>query len=208
MKSIPIYDIEGKSAGKFSLDEDFFNGKVNKAFLHQSVLAYMTNSRKGTASTKRRDEVSGGGRKPWRQKGTGRARVGSIRSPIWRGGGIVFGPKPRKFRSELNKKVKSLALIQALNAKLKDEELMVVEEISFPQGKTKEFCAFLKAIKASRTNLVVIEKNDPQTFRAGRNITGTTIKPFNYINAHDVLRNERIVFAKGALENLIKLRKR
>jgi len=208
MKSISVYDIKGKSTGKFSLDEVFFNGKVNKAFLHRTTLAYLTNLRKGTSSTKRRDEVSGGGRKPWRQKGTGRARVGSIRNPVWRGGGSVFGPKPRKFRSELNKKVKTLALTQALNGKLQDNELVVVDKISFDKGKTKEFAAFLKVVKAKNKTLVVIEKKDEKIVRAGRNINGTTIKAFNYINAHDVLKNQKVIFSKEALENLIKLRKR
>ncbi len=208
MKNIPVYDMKGKNAGRFSLDEAFFDGRINKALLHQSTLIYLTNLRKGNACTKRRDEVSGGGRKPWRQKGTGRARTGSIRNPIWRGGGTIFGPKPRKFTTHLPKNVKALALTQALNGKIKDNELVVVEKISLNEPKTKEFVLFLKAVKANAKPLVVIEKKDLKISRAGQNISGVTIKPFNYINAYDVLKHKKVIFSRQALENLVKLRKK
>ena len=205
---VDLYAQTGEKKGEVTLKKEIFEVPFNEDLVHQALVYQLANARINVAHTKSRGEVRGGGPKPFRQKGTGRARVGSIRNPIWRGGGVVFGPKPRKIRTELNKKVKSLALIQALNAKLNDGELIVVEKISFPQGKTKEFATFLKAIKANRATLVVIEKSDEQTFRAGHNIDRATIKPFNYINVHDVLKNKKIVFAKEALENLIKLRKR
>ena len=208
MKSVPVYDMKGKTKGKFSLDETFFDGRINRALLHQTTLIYLKNLRKGNACTKRRDEVSGGGRKPWRQKGTGRARTGSIRNPIWRGGGIIFGPKPRRFTVRLPKNVRTLALTQALNGKIKDNELVVVEKISLTESKTKELASFLGALKANAKPLVVIEKRDLKISRAGQNISGVTIKPFNYINAYDVLKHKKVIFSRQALENLIKLRKK
>lgn len=207
MKSVQVYDIKGKAVGKFTLDEAYFNGKVNKALLHQAVLMYLANLRKGSASTKTRGEVSGGGRKPWRQKGTGRARAGSIRSPLWRGGGVVFGPHPRDFSYNLPKRIKRLALQQSLNDKAKDEGLLIVDEIALQEPKTKEFVSFLTAIKAKRKSLVVIEKEDLKVFRASRNIPGVSVKTFNQVNAYDVMKHYRVIFTKQALENLIKLRK-
>jgi large subunit ribosomal protein L4 len=207
MKSVSVLDIKGKVAGKISLDQSYFNGKINKPLLQQAVLMYLANRRCGCASTKTRDEVRGGGRKPWRQKGTGRARTGSIRNPIWRGGGVVFGPHPRKYGYSPPKNIKSLALQHSLNSKIKDNELVVVDKISLASPKAKEFILFLTAIKAKDRPLVVIEKHSPDILRGSRNIPGVTVKPFNNINAHDVLRHKKVVFSKQALENLVKLRK-
>ena len=208
MKSVPVYDIKGKSAGKLSLDEDYFNGRFNKALLHKAVLMYLANLRKGSACTKRRDEVRGGGRKPWRQKGTGRARAGSIRSPLWRGGGVIFGPQSRGFGYKMVKDTRNLALRQSLNGKIKDNEFLLVDKLTLNQARTKEFASFLKALKAQDKPLVVIEKKDSKLTQASRNIPGVTVKAFNYINAYDVLRHKKVIFTRQALENLIKLRKR
>ena len=208
MKSVSVVDAKGKSVGKVSLDETYFNGKINKSLLQQTVLMYLANLRTGSASTKTRSEVRGGGRKPWRQKGTGRARTSSIRNPIWRGGGIIFGPRPRSFRYSLPKEIKNLALTQSLNGKIKDNELVVVDKISLSKPKTKELASLFKALKAKQKPLLVIEKPDLDIQRAGRNIPGATVKAFNNICALDVLRHKKVIFSKQALENLVKLRKR
>ncbi len=208
MKSVSVHDMKGKVAGKLSLDETYFDGRINKPLLHQAVLMYMANRRHGCASTKIRSQVRGGGRKPWRQKGTGRARTGSIRNPLWRGGGVIFGPLPREYRYSLPKNIKNLALKLSLNGKIKDNELVVVDKISLDKPKTREFISFLKAIKVKEKPLVVIEKHNPQILRASRNISGVTVKTFNNICAYDVLRHKKIIFSKQALENLVKLRKR
>jgi large subunit ribosomal protein L4 len=207
MKNVSVHDIKGKVTGKFSLDETYFDGRLNQSLLHQAALIYLANKRGGCASTKIRSQVRGGGRKPWRQKGTGRARVGSIRSPLWRGGGVVFGPHPRQYRSKLSKNIRSSALKASLNAKIKDAEFVVLEDISETPTKTKEFTFFLKAVKAGDKPLLVVEKYSPQLLRAARNIPGVTIKTFNNICALDVLRHEKIIFSKQGLENLVKLRK-
>lgn len=207
MTSVSVHDIKGKVVGKLSLDQDYFNGKVKTALLHQAVLMYLANQRSGSASTKTRKEVRGGGRKPWKQKGTGRARAGTIRSPIWRGGGVVFGPHPKQYGYNLPKNIKSLALRQALNSKIKDSELVVIDKISLEHPKTCDFARFLKAIKAKNKSLVVIEKHEPNIFRASRNIPTIIVKAFNNISAFDVLGHKKVIFSKQALENLVKMRK-
>lgn len=208
MSNIPVYDLKGKAAGKFALDGSYFDGKINKALLQQAVLMYLSNRRLGTASNKSRSQVRGGGRKPWRQKGTGRARVGSIRSPIWRGGGVVFGGQPKEFRQRLAKNAKNLALKMSLNAKIRDNEIVVVDKFSPDMVKTKHFFGMLKALKAKEAPLVVLEKHNLGLWQAARNIRGLRIKAFNNINALDVLRHKKVIFSKQALENLLKLRKR
>jgi large subunit ribosomal protein L4 len=208
MKSLSVYDIKGKVAAEISLDQGYFDGKINKSLLHHVVLGYLANLRKGCASTKTRACVRGGGRKPWRQKGTGRARVGSIRSPLWRGGGVIFGPHPRDYRYRLTKQVKSLALKQSLNGKLKDNELMIIDRIELNYPKTKQLVSLLRAWKAERKSLLVIEKYDTNILRSAANIPQVTVRVFNDINALDVLRHKKIIFSKKALENLVKLRRR
>lgn len=208
MKSVAIVDINGKSQGKFNLDEAYFTSKVNNSLLHQTSVAYLKNQRVGCASTKTRANVRGGGKKPWRQKGTGRARVGSIRNPIWRGGGVVFGPHPRDYRNDLPKSIKNLSLVQSLNAKIKSEDIIIVDAFSLSAPKTKEFVAILKNLKVEDKSLVVIEKNSPDIFKAARNIPGITLKVFNNINSWDVLKHKKVIFSKQALENLVKMRKR
>ena len=160
MAEIEIYNIKGKSVGKIELDKDIFNGKVNEPILHQVIRMYEANQRQGTASTKTRSEVSGGGRKPWKQKGTGRARAGTIRSPLWRGGGIVFGPHPRDYSYQVPKSVKRLALISSLNAKLNDKNMIVIDEIKLDKAKTKEIAAALRNLKAEKKPLLVLEEKN------------------------------------------------
>ncbi len=208
IKTVAVLDIKGKAAGKLNLNEEFFTGKINTALLHQTVSIYLKNQRQGSASTKTRGQIRGGGRKPWRQKGTGRARAGSIRSPIWRGGGTVFGPMPKDYHSNIPKSVKNLSLAQSLNAKLKDNDLIVVEDISFAQSKTKEFAMLLKnlKVKVKEKSLVVVEKREPNVIKSARNIASVTLKLFSDINALDVLSHKKVIFSKQALENLVKMR--
>lgn len=208
MKSIAIYDNQGNVTSKLELDQTYFDGKINGALLYQAVRMYLANKRLGCASTKTRGEVSGGGRKPWKQKGTGRARVGSIRSPLWKGGGTVFGPHPKDFKYQLPKKIKKAALQHSLNGKVRDEELMIVENISLNSAKTSEFYAFLKALKVQGKALFVVAKIDPKLGYAAQNIPGITVKMFDQINAYDVLTHKKVIFLKEALESLIKLGKK
>lgn len=208
MKSIAIYDSQGNVAGKLTLDQTYFDGKVNGSLLYQAVRMYLANKRLGCASTKTCGEVSGGGRKPWRQKGTGRARAGSIRSPLWRGGGTVFGPHPKDFRYQLPKRIKRTALQHSLNGKVRDDEMMLVDNISLNSAKTAEFYAVLKALKVQGKALFVVAKQEPQICCAARNIPGITVKTFDRINAYDVLAHKKVIFLREALENLIKLRKK
>ncbi|NQS99666.1 MAG: 50S ribosomal protein L4 [Candidatus Omnitrophica bacterium] len=208
MKSVSIHDPKGKAAGKLTLELDYFDGKINKALLHQVVTMYLANKRKGSASTKTRGQIRGGGRKPWRQKGTGRARVGSNRNPVWRGGGVVFGPHPRQYGYSLPSTIRNKALKQSLNGKLEDKQLLIIDEFPQQLQKTKQFAKLLSALKATDKPLVVTAKHNPDIQRTARNIPGVTVKAFNNINAYDVLRHHKVLFSKQALENLIKLRKR
>lgn len=208
MKSLQVRDTKGKVVGKLSLDQSYFNEQINKSLLHQVALLYLANQRFGCASTKTRSHVRGGGRKPWRQKGTGRARAGSTRSPIWRGGGVIFGPHPREYRAILPKKTRRLALQQSLNGKVKDNELVVIDKLSPIEPKTKDFVAFLAAIKARERTLIVLAGPEPNILRAARNIQGVTVNTFNNICAYEVLKHKMIIFSKQALENLIRLAKK
>ncbi|MFH1045909.1 MAG: 50S ribosomal protein L4 [Candidatus Omnitrophota bacterium] len=208
MKSVAILDITGKAVGKFALEDPCFAEKINTDLLHQVVLMYLANRRAESAHTKTRQFVRGGGKKPWRQKGTGRARAGSIRSPLWRGGGNVFGPRGRKFKFSLPKKIRRLALLHSLNGKAQDNELIIIESLAIDEPKTKAVAAILKTLKAEKKTLIVTEKEDIKLARAANNLSGVMLKPFNYINAYDVLSHEKVVFSKQALENLLKLQKR
>ena len=208
MNIIPIHDIKGKAVGKLTLDEAFFAGTVNRPLLHQVVLMYRAAQRRGQASTKTRGFVRGGGRKPWRQKGTGRARAGSIRSPLWRGGGVVFGPHPREFRFNLNKDIRRQAMRESLRGKLQDNELILVDSLCLQQPKTKELAAILKTLKAEQKPLIVLEKYDANILRAAGNIPNVAVKTFSDVNAMDMLLHKKTIFSKQALENfLVKLRK-
>ena len=207
MKSISVMDNKAKPVGKITLDEVYFNGRVNKSLLHQYLLMYLANQRSHSASTKTRKQVRGSGRKPWRQKGTGRARVGSIRSPLWRGGGVVFGPKPRRVQYQLPKNIKNLALAHSLNSKVKDNQLAVVENFSLAKPKTSELVKLFKALEAQGKPLLVTEKHNSQIVRAAGNIPYAQVKTFNNLNAFDVLSHQKVIFSKPALKGLLKLRK-
>lgn len=208
-KDIPVVDIytlSGKKADKFKLNPEVFNAEVNKPLLHQVITMYMANKRQGNASTKTRGNVRGGGKKPWRQKGTGRARVGSIRSPLWRSGGVVFGPHPRDYSYSVPKKMKRLALISSLSAKTKDKEVMVLEKDPSPsQPKTKEIAKILTSLKSCNKKVLLISsKRDKNLIKSCRNIKNLTFKLCTDFNTHDVLLNSRVLFSKDAHDAIVK----
>jgi len=206
---LDVYNLEGKAVDKIELNKDIFDGKVNKAVLYQTVCMYLANKRKGTASTKTRGEVSGGGRKPWRQKGTGRSRHGSIRSPLWRGGGAVFGPHPRSYHYTLPHKIKIKALKSALNARLKENNLMVVDEITLDKPKTKEMLNVLSKLdlykpKAKNLKLLIlVDKPDLNLKKATKNIKFLELGLAKDINALEVLGADKIIFTQKAIVQVI-----
>lgn len=204
MAEISIYNMNGQSVGKMELDKKIFNGEVNKAVLYQIVKMYEANLRQGNASTKTRSDVSGGGKKPWKQKGTGRARAGTIRSPLWRGGGIVFGPHPRDYSYSLPKAVKRLALVSSLNSKLNDKELIVVDDLKISGPKTKEMAAALKNLKAQTRPLLVLDEKNEAISRASRNIPRLILRDYRTLNAYDIVRQHKLVLTQKALVALTK----
>ena len=202
ISSIPIFNSKGKEIDKFELNKELFTGEVNKGVLYQFVRMYNANQRRGTASTKTRGDVSGGGKKPWRQKGTGRARAGSTRSPLWRGGGKVFGPHPRDFHYDIPKKIKKLALLSSLNSKILDEKLIGIDAITLAEPKTKQFQAIVNALKLQGRSLFVLDIIDENTKRASRNIGSVTIRNYKDFNPVDVLNCNTLVMSKVALEKI------
>lgn len=202
MIKLPLHDIKGKEIGEISLKDNIFNTKINKYLVHQVVKRYLAGKRRGTASTKNRSEVRGGGAKPWRQKGTGRARAGTIRSPIWVGGGIVFGPTPRDYSFSLPKKMKIAALKSVLSNKAKNNEIIILEKLSLEKNKTKKMVEILENLKAFKKPLVIIEKEDKKIEQAIRNIKNAMVLPVSKINSYDLLNQEKIIFTKEALKQI------
>lgn len=200
--SIPIYNSKGKEIEKFELDKELFTGEVNKGVLYQFLNMYNANQRRGTASTKTRGEVSGGGKKPWRQKGTGRARAGSTRSPLWRGGGKIFGPHPRNFHYDIPKKIKKIALLSSLNSKILDEKLIGIGSIELAEAKTKQFQAIVDALKLKGKSLFILDAIDEKIKRASRNIQGVSLKNYKDFNPADVLNCNTVIMSKTALKNI------
>lgn len=200
--SIPVYNSKGKEVAKFELDKELFTGEVNKGALYQFLRMYNANQRRGTASTKTRGDVSGGGKKPWRQKGTGRARAGSSRSPLWRGGGKIFGPHPRDFHYDIPKKIKKLALLSSLNSKILDEKLVGIDSLDLAEAKTKQFQAIVDALKLKGKSLFVLDTVDDKIKRASRNIQQVSLKNYKDFNTMDVLSCETVVMSKSALEKI------
>ncbi|OGW92573.1 MAG: 50S ribosomal protein L4 [Omnitrophica bacterium RIFCSPLOWO2_12_FULL_45_13] len=197
-----MYDSKGKEVAKFELDKGLFTGEVNKGVLYQFLRMYNANQRQGNASTKTRSDVSGGGKKPWRQKGTGRARAGSTRSPLWRGGGKIFGPHPRDFHYDIPKKIKRSALLSSLNSKVLDEKLIGIESIDMAEAKTKQFQAILDALKLKGRSLFVLDAIDKKISRASRNIQDVSVKNYKDFNPADVLSCDTVVMSKAALEKI------
>ena len=194
-----VYDMSGKLVGEIELSEAVFGITPNGAAVHDAVKNHLANKRQGTQSALTRAEVSGGGRKPWRQKGTGRARQGSTRAPQWTHGGIVFAPKPRSYSYVLNKKVKRLAMKSALSAKAAAGEIIVIDSIKMDSIKTKDFRAFLTAVKADGKSLVVTPAKDEIIVKSARNIPGVETSMANLINVYDILKAKYLVLDQNAL---------
>ena len=214
MTKLPIYNQEGKEIGLIDLDPRVFDEKINPYVLYQAVNTYLANKRRGCASTKTRAKVSGGGRKPWRQKGTGRARVGSIRSPLWKGGGVIFGPHPRSFHKGLSKKMRILALKSSINAKLKDGNLIILEDIKLKEPKTKEMKRILENFlpKADRLRqkkirekvLLLVDKLEPNLKVGCRNLANLFLLEAENVDAYDILKFKRLIITKPGLEKILK----
>lgn len=201
MPTVGLFNIEGKKVGDVTLNESVFNVEVNKAVLHQVVVAQLANKRQGTQSAKTRAEVRGGGIKPWRQKGTGRARQGSIRSPQWAGGGIVFAPKPREYRVSLPKSMRRVAMKSALTAKVLENEIIVLESLELDAPKTKSIVAMLKAFDVKKALIVTAESN-ANVYKSGRNVEGIQVIPVNNINVYDLLKYDNLIITKDAVSKL------
>jgi len=202
MPKVPLMDKSGKNIGDIELSENIFGVDVNTDVMHEVVVNYLANQRQGTQSTKTRAEVRGGGRKPWRQKGTGRARHGSIRSPIWTGGGVAFAPKPRDYSYTVNKKVKRLALKSALSSKVLTDNVIVLDGFKMGEIKTKEVANVLKNLGIVGKALIVLPENDQTIVRSARNIRGVETTFVGQINTYEVLNHTKCIILKDAVAKL------
>ena len=202
MPNVKVVNMKGAEVGAMDLSDKVFGAEVNGAVLHTAVRAYLMNQRQGTQSALTRTEVSGGGKKPWRQKGTGRARQGSTRAPQWTHGGVVFAPKPRSYRVTINKKVRQLALFSALSAKVASGDIVVVDAIAAEAYKTKVMAEMLTAVGAKKKSLVVLADNDAKVIGSFANIEGVKTAQTNTINVYDILNADTLVIAKGAVEKI------
>ena len=202
MPSIKVYRMDGSEAGEMQLSDKIFGAEYNEPLIHQAVVTRLANERQGTKSTLTRTEVRGGGAKPWRQKGTGRARQGSIRAPQWTKGGVVFAPKSRDFSKKMNAEAKRGALFSALSKKVADGELIVVDKLEVKEAKTKEMVRFLEALKLDKRTLVVMDTDDIGVIRASRNIPKLSTLPVAQISTYEVVANAKIVLTKGAVEKI------
>ena len=201
MANVSVYNMEGKEVGALELNDAVFGVEVNEHLVHLAVVAQLANKRQGTQKAKTRSEVSGGGRKPWRQKGTGHARQGSTRSPQWKGGGVVFAPTPRDFTIRLNKKEKRAALRSALTSRVQDNKFIVVDELKFDEIKTKKFQNVMDNLKVSKA-LVVLADNDQNTVLSARNIAGVKTSQVGSINVYDILKYNTVVATKAAVASI------
>jgi len=202
MASVKLYDMKANVIGNLELPDALFNTEYNESVIHQAIVQRLANERQGTKSTLTRSEVRGGGAKPWRQKGTGRARQGSIRSPQWVKGGVVFAPKSRDFSKKMNVKAKEVALFSALSQKLRAEEVIFVDEIKVDAAKTKEMVAVLNAFKFEKTVLFVMDNNDEAVLRACANLAKVSTIAASQLNTYDVVKNAKIVMSKKAVEQI------
>ena len=200
---IPVYSKEGEKVDNLQLDDKKFGGPIHKKLLRDAVIMYEANKRQGTASTKTKGEVAGGGRKPWAQKHTGRARAGSIRSPLWKGGGVSHGPKPRDYSFSIPKKAKRLALYTALSAKARDNELVVIDDLNFDVPKTRQMVSILKALNIDNSScLIVIPKANETVWKSARNIPSVKVMTSTELNAYEVLRPKKVLLTKEALSSI------
>jgi len=202
MPKVVMYNVSGQEVGEIELSETIFGVEVNEHVLYEVVKNQLANKRQGTQSAKTRAEVRGGGRKPWKQKGTGRARVGSIRSPLWIGGGTVFAPKPRDYSYTLPKKVRRLAMKSALTSKVNNNELIVLDELILDSPKTKEMVNILKNLNVDKKALIVIGDNSEAVIKSAKNIPGVRTAYVNTINVYDILKYDKFIITKDAVEKV------
>ncbi|MCR4989729.1 MAG: 50S ribosomal protein L4 [Lachnospiraceae bacterium] len=201
MAKVSVYNMEGKEVGTIDLNDAVFGAPINEHLVHMAVVQQLANNRQGTQKAKTRSEVSGGGRKPWRQKGTGHARQGSTRSPQWTGGGVVFAPTPRDYSFKLNKKEKRAALKSALSSRVADGKLIVVDELKFDEIKTKKFAAVMENLKLKKA-LVVLGDLDKNVILSARNIPNVMTAQVNTINVYDILKGDTLVLTKDAVQKI------
>lgn len=199
MPTVVLYNMQGENIGNVDLSANVFGAKINDGLMHAAVVKYMAAQRQGTAKVKTRSEVSGGGRKPWKQKGTGRARVGSTRSPLWKGGGTIFGPTPRDYTKKMNKKARRSAIRSALSAKVADGELLVVDRLDFATPSTKEMANVLKNLNAAKRTLIVTTIGQNNVVKSGRNIAGVSNAAASLLNVYQILNCDSLVMTKEAV---------
>ena len=202
MANVKVYNMNGQPVSDLELNDAVFGIEPNAVVMHAAVVNYLANQRQGTQSTLTRTEVSGGGKKPWRQKGTGHARQGSTRSPQWRHGGVALGPKPRSYSYSLNKKVKRLALLSALSSKVADEDIVVLDEIKTDEFKTKTIVNMLKALKVDEKALIVLDTNDKKVIKSAANIPGIKTTQYNTLNVYDILNYNKFIIVKDAVAKI------
>lgn len=207
MAELPLYAKDGSSAGTITVDEKVFGDKVRKRLLHQVVVIYEANRREGNAHTKTRGEVEGSTRKPWPQKHTGRARAGTIRSPLWVKGGVVFGPRKREYRLTLTDSMRRAALDSALLGKIRDKEVSVIEGVEFSKPRTREMAGLLRRIGLTRTVLLALPQAERNVYLSARNLRDVTVRPVQELNAYEVLRHKNLLLTRAALEALLARRK-
>jgi large subunit ribosomal protein L4 len=201
MPTVGVFNKEGNKVSDMELNESIFAVEVNEDALHQVVVALLANKRQGTQSTKTRSEVRGGGAKPWRQKGTGRARQGSIRAPQWIKGGIVFAPKPRDYRVSVPKSMRKVAMKSALTSKVQENQMIILDSLNFEAPKTKNIVEMLKALEANKALIITAESNEV-VYKSARNIQGISIIPANNINVYDLLKYEKLIITKDAVSKI------
>ena len=201
MANVSVYNMQGSEVGKIDLNDAVFGVEVNENLVHEAVVAHLANMRQGTQKAKTRSEVSGGGKKPWRQKGTGHARQGSTRSPQWKGGGVVFAPVPRDYSVSMNKKEKRAALKSALTSRVQADKLIVLDELKFEAVKTKEFAKVLDALKVEKA-LVVLDSMDQNTILSARNIPSVKTNQVGTLNTYDVMKYDTVVVTKKAVSDI------
>jgi len=202
MPKVDVYNISGQKVGDMDLSDDIFAVGINKVAMHSAVVNYLANARQGTQSTKTKAEVRGGGKKPWRQKGTGRARHGSIRNPQWTGGGVALGPKPRSYKYTLPKKVKRLALKSALTSKVVENNIIVLDDLKLEAIKTKEMVNVLNNLKVDSSALIVLPEVDRNVVLSARNLEGVKTTTTNSINTYDILRYNKFIVTKDAVSKI------
>lgn len=198
MATVKLLNMKGEEVGSINLNDDIFAAEINETLMHKAVVTQLANSRQGTQKAKTRAEVRGGGRKPWRQKGTGHARQGSIRAPQWTGGGVVFAPTPRDYSKKMNRKERRAAIISALTSRLSNDQLIVLDDLSMDEIKTKKFAQMLQDLKLDKA-LFILDKSDENVILSARNIEGVKTSSTNSINVYDILKYKNLVLTKEAV---------